>query len=279
MHGRAEAAPGWQGAVLKLLRAGDYRLTVTGRREISPHYLRLSFDGGRDAHRPAAAPDDVGPDVVRRWRQAASAGLHTRRSRPGRRHRRHRVRPARRGGLALGAGGAARRQHRGDGAGQQFHAARAETGWLPHRRRHRVAARHQLAAGCHRRRRGAGVPGSRPDDDKELPELRSADITWVDRQNAGEALVEAVSSSAFDASDHFGWVACDNRTTRAVGQGVPRGLQDPAQIDQGPGLLGGLTGQAISARSSAATDVAMLEENRRFSSSTGPSRSILASAL
>ena len=42
------------------------------------------------------------------------------------------------------------------------------------------------------------------------------DITWVDRKNAGEAPVEAVSSSAFDASDHFGWVACDNRTTRAV---------------------------------------------------------------
>ena len=44
----AEQKPsrGWQGAVLKLLRAGDYRLTVTGRREISPHYLRLSFDGG-----------------------------------------------------------------------------------------------------------------------------------------------------------------------------------------------------------------------------------------
>ena len=52
--------------------------------------------------------------------------------------------------------------------------------------------------------------------DKELPVLRSADITWVDRKNAGEALVEAVSSSAFDASDNFGWVACDNRTTRAV---------------------------------------------------------------
>ena len=38
----------------------------------------------------------------------------------------------------------------------------------------------------------------------------------MDRKNAGEAPVEAVSSSAFDASDHFGWVACDNRTTRAV---------------------------------------------------------------
>ena len=32
----------------------------------------------------------------------------------------------------------------------------------------------------------------------------------------GEALVQAVSSSAFDAADHIGWVACDNRTTREV---------------------------------------------------------------
>ena len=54
------------------------------------------------------------------------------------------------------------------------------------------------------------------DDDKQLPVARSADVTWVDRKNDGEALVQAVSSAAFDASDHFGWVACDNRTTRAV---------------------------------------------------------------
>ncbi|HEX2285380.1 MAG TPA: siderophore-interacting protein, partial [Mycobacterium sp.] len=54
------------------------------------------------------------------------------------------------------------------------------------------------------------------DDDKELPVARSADVVWVDRKNAGEALVQAVSSSAFDAADHFGWVACDNRTTREV---------------------------------------------------------------
>jgi len=39
---------------------------------------------------------------------------------------------------------------------------------------------------------------------------------WIDRKNGGEALVEAVSSGAFEAADHFGWVACDNRTTRAV---------------------------------------------------------------
>jgi NADPH-dependent ferric siderophore reductase len=28
--------------------------------------------------------------------------------------------------------------------------------------------------------------------------------------------LEAVAAAAFGAADHFGWVACDNRTTRAV---------------------------------------------------------------
>jgi NADPH-dependent ferric siderophore reductase len=53
------------------------------------------------------------------------------------------------------------------------------------------------------------------DDDRDIPIVRDTDVVWVDRDD-GDALVEAVSSSAFDASDHFGWVACDNRTTRAV---------------------------------------------------------------
>jgi len=38
----------------------------------------------------------------------------------------------------------------------------------------------------------------------------------VDRREAGDALVTAVGASAFDAAGHFGWVASDNRTTRAV---------------------------------------------------------------
>jgi NADPH-dependent ferric siderophore reductase len=66
------------------------------------------------------------------------------------------------------------------------------------------------------------------DDDRDLPVARGADITWVDRKNAGEALLEAVQSAAFDADDHFGWVACDSRTTRSVVKvlredfGIPR---------------------------------------------------------
>jgi hypothetical protein len=49
------------------------------------------------------------------------------------------------------------------------------------------------------------------DDDKSLPVGRD-DVTWVDRENG--ALLETVRSAAFDAGDHFGWVACDTRTTR-----------------------------------------------------------------
>ena len=45
---------------------------------------------------------------------------------------------------------------------------------------------------------------------------RNAEVTWVDRRDAGAALVQTVEAAAFDAADHFGWVACDNRTTRAV---------------------------------------------------------------
>lgn len=38
---------GWEGAVLKLLRAKDYAFTVTGAEDITPHYRRLHLtDGG-----------------------------------------------------------------------------------------------------------------------------------------------------------------------------------------------------------------------------------------
>src|SRR5262245_46949197 len=50
------ASRGWQGAVLKLLGAGDHQLTVTGRRQIGPHYLSLSFDGGGMLERHSVHP-------------------------------------------------------------------------------------------------------------------------------------------------------------------------------------------------------------------------------
>jgi NADPH-dependent ferric siderophore reductase len=44
----AEQKPsrGVQGVLVKLWRGGEYVLTVTGRTELSPHYLRLHFDSG-----------------------------------------------------------------------------------------------------------------------------------------------------------------------------------------------------------------------------------------
>jgi NADPH-dependent ferric siderophore reductase len=66
------------------------------------------------------------------------------------------------------------------------------------------------------------------DDDKELPVARASNVSWVDRKNDGQALVQTVKSAAFDAGDHFGWVACDNHTTRSVTKvlshdyGIPR---------------------------------------------------------
>lgn len=67
---------------------------------------------------------------------------------------------------------------------------------------------------------------ARHDDDRDLPVAGDADITWVDGDD--EDLVRTVASKAFDAADHHGWVACNNRTTRAVAQvfreryGIPR---------------------------------------------------------
>lgn len=207
---------GVPGAVLRLLRAGDYQLTVTGRRRLSPHYLRLSFRaGGMLADRPVHptqwirmwfADGDklhqrgytlVDPDpaadtvdiefalhdgIASRWAQDAVPGDTIEVTVLGSDFQLPRPAPA--GYVIVG-----------------------DTASLP-------AVNSLLTA-----------IGDAPahvfleaghDDDKELPVVRAGDVTWVDRKNAGESLVQAVSSSAFDASDHFGWVASDNRTTRAI---------------------------------------------------------------
>ena len=207
---------GFQGAVLKLLRAGDYRLTVTGRREVTPHYLRLSFDAGgllpyRALHptmwiRMWFAEGDkqhqrgytlVDPDpqadtvdiefalhdgVASRWAQDARPGDTIEVKVLGSQFTL--PEPAPKGYVIVG-----------DTASlPAINSLLTAIGDTP--------ARVILEAGH--------------DDDKELPVACSANVVWVDRKNGGEALLQAVSSSAFDAADHFGWVACDNRTTRGV---------------------------------------------------------------
>lgn len=65
------------------------------------------------------------------------------------------------------------------------------------------------------------------DDDRELPTVRD-DVVWVDREDGGASLVKAVEAAAFEASDHYGWVASDSQTTRAVA----RVLQEQYKISR-----------------------------------------------
>ena len=151
---------GWQGAVLKLLRAGDYRLTVTGRCEISQHYLRLSFDGGglltdRPLHptmwiRMWFADGDKlhqrGYTLVDPTRPPTPSTLSspctTAWPRAGRRRRSPATPSTRRCWAATSR-------------------CPSRAGRLRHRRRHRLASGDQLAARRDRRRAGPGVRGGR----------------------------------------------------------------------------------------------------------------------
>ncbi|MGH3971688.1 MAG: siderophore-interacting protein, partial [Mycobacterium sp.] len=210
------ASRGWQGAVLKLLGAGEHRLTVTSRRQISPHYLRLSFDAGGMLTRHCAHPTMwirmwfpngdkvhqrgytlVDPDpatdtfdvefalhdgVASRWAQAAEPGDTVGATVLGSRFEIPEPPPS--GYVIVG-----------DTASlPAINSLLNSIGDTP--------AQVFLEAGY--------------DDDKGLPVTGEPDVTWVDRKNAGQALLETVRSAAFDAGDHFGWVASDNRTTRSV---------------------------------------------------------------
>ena len=207
---------GFQGAVLKLLRASDYQLTVTGRRELSPHYLRLSFDaGGLLTDRP------LHPTMwIRMW-FADGEKLHQRGYTlvdPNIEADTVDIEFALHGGVASRWAPEARPGDTIDVTvlGSNFTLPEpAHKGYVI------VGDTASLPAINSRLSAIGNAPArvfleAAHDDDKQLPVARSADVVWVDRKNSGEALVEAVASWAFVATDHFGWVACDNRTTRAV---------------------------------------------------------------
>ncbi|OBB21172.1 NADPH-dependent ferric siderophore reductase [Mycolicibacterium setense] len=209
-----KASRGLEGALVKLWRGGDYQLTVIGNTELTPNYLRLHFraekllaeqrvhptmwvrgwfpDGGKAHQRGYTL---VNPDV-----EAGTVDIDF----------------AMHDGIATSWARAARPGDVLDATvlGSNFtlpepapagYVIVGDTASLP-------AINSLLDAIGDTPARVFLEAGH--DDDRELPVAGAADITWVDRDE--EALVEAVSSSAFDASDHFGWVACNNRTTRAV---------------------------------------------------------------
>lgn len=219
-----KASRGWQGAVMKLMGAGDYRITVTGRREISPRYLRLSFDDGGMLDRHPVHPTMwirlwfadghqrgytlVDPDPSRSTFDIEFA-LHEGK-----------------------ASAWARRAQPGDTVhatvlGSNFaipepppsgYVIVGDTASLPAINSLLDAigdapAKVFLEAAC--------------DDDKALPVARPSDVVWVGDED-DDTLLDTVRAAAFDAEDHFGWVACNTRTTRSVARvlreefGIPK---------------------------------------------------------
>jgi NADPH-dependent ferric siderophore reductase len=220
---------GFPGAVLKLLGAGDYTLTVTARRAISPHYIRLRFDAGG-----LLADQSLHPTMwIRMW-FADGDKLHQRGYTL--------VDPDPEAGtvaieFALHDGVAAnwaRDAKLGDTVevtvlGSSFALPEPQpNGYIIVGDSASLPAINSLLDAIGDTPSWVFLEATH-DDDKQLPVGgRAADVEWIDRKNNGEALIQAISSSAFDAGDHFGWVACDNRTTRAVAKvlredyGIPR---------------------------------------------------------
>ena len=207
---------GWQGAVLKLFRADDYELPVTGREQITEHYLRLNFSaGGLLADRP------IHPTMwVRMW-FPDGAKLHQRgytlvNADPG--NDAVDIELALHDGIASRWACAARP---GDTIGATVLGSNftlpvpQPAGYLIVGDTASLPAINTLLDAI------GDTPakvflGAGHDDDPILPVARDADVVWIDRGESGAALVDAVSAAAYDAEDHFGWVATDNRTTRAV---------------------------------------------------------------
>ena len=220
---------GFTGAMVRLWRGGDYELTVTGRTEITPNYLRLHFSG------PALLTErELHPTMwVRGW-FPDGAKSHQR-------------------GYTLvnpdpGSGtvdvdfamhdGLATRWASGAQAGDVLEVTvlgsnfalpdPAPAGYVIVGDAASLPAINSLLSAIRDTPARVFLEASH-DDDRELPVVpTSADVRWVDRSDGGQGLVEAVRTEAFDAATHFGWVACDNRTTRAVARvlredyGIPR---------------------------------------------------------
>lgn len=209
-------ARGWQGAVLKLLRAGDYELTVTAREQLSEHYVRLSFaDGG------LLADNQVHPTMwIRMWFPGGSR-LHQRGYtivNPDAEAKTFDVEFTLHDGIASKWAAAAQP---GDTIGATVlgsHFALPEpapAGYVIVGDAASLPAINTLLESIGDSPAQVFLAADH-DGDKSLPVARNADVVWIDRDKTPETLVKAVSAAAHDAADHFGWVASDNRTTRAV---------------------------------------------------------------
>ncbi|MEO9326494.1 siderophore-interacting protein [Gordonia aurantiaca] len=212
---------GLPGAVLKLLGGDDFELTVTGTRVVTDHYVRLTFTGGGLLHKRALHPTMW----IRMWFDDA-----------GRLHQRgytlvdadpdadtFAVEFAIHDGIAARW---AQQAQVGDTInvtvmGSKFAMPDGVRGWLIAGDPASLPAINSILD---------AISASDPeipariwleyqhDSDLTLPvRSRPQDtVAWVARERDGGALVDAVRAEAFDASDHFGWVALDSVSTRAV---------------------------------------------------------------
>ncbi|GED96631.1 siderophore-interacting protein [Gordonia crocea] len=214
---------GWQGAVLKLLRADDFQLTVTGVDKITDHYLRVHFaDGG------LLARHDVHPTMwVRLWFEQGD-----------RRYQRaftlvdpdpptgtFAVEFAIHDGPAAGWAQSAFVGEEVQATVMGSHFAlpdRDPDGWLIAGDASSLAAVNSLL-GAIAASDSPDVPVTiwmeyQHDDEFTLP-LRAREhhrVEWVHRGETGTAIVEMIAAEAFDATGYQGWVATETKSTRAI---------------------------------------------------------------
>ena len=211
---------GWQGAVMKILGGDDFTFTLTGKEAVTDHYLRLRFHGGGLLTGSAIHPTMW----VRLW-FADGGKLHQR-------------------GytlvdpdpatdtfdieFAIHDGTAARwaqDAHVGDAIGATLMGSKfaipdpAPAGWLVAGDTASLPSINSLLDSLGDSGAGATIWFEyQHESDRSLPlRARAQDtVHWLPRERDGAALVDAVRSAAFDAADHFGWVALDSTSTRTV---------------------------------------------------------------
>lgn len=214
---------GWQGAVLKLLRADDFAFTVTSTKTVTDHYVRLGFTGGGLLTEVKQHPtmwvrmwfEDNGKLHQRGYTlvdpDPASDTFHIE--------------------FAIHDGASARwaqQAQPGDMINATVMGSKFEMpdppakGFLIAGDTASMAAINSILDAIS----ASSAPETpatiwfeyQHESDKELP-LRSRaqdTVHWIARERSGAALVETVKAAAFDASGHFGWVALDSASTRAV---------------------------------------------------------------
>lgn len=207
---------GFTGAMVKLWRGGDYELTVTGRTELTPNYLRVHFEG-----KDLLADRDLHPTMwIRGWFPDGSKS-----------HQRGytlvNADPAQGTvdiDFAMHEGLATRWASTAEAGdtlevtvlGSNFTVPDpSPAGWIIVGDTASLPAINSLLGAIGDTASAKVYLEAGHEDDREL-DVAGTDVTWVDREDGGKALVDVVAAAAFDAPDHFGWVACDNRTTRAI---------------------------------------------------------------